>query len=365
MSAINLIGSFFTSLAVSGIILPLLIRQLHKKNLVDTPDRRKIHRGFIPSLGGVGIFIGIVTSCLLWLTFDGIHNLMYLLIAATILFAIGIRDDVKPIKARVKLIVQIIATILVLANGVLISTDYGLFGLDELNITLCVFLTIGFIVFFTNSFNLIDGLDGLAGTIALISSIFFAIWFYLNESYYLATISLSVMGAVIGFLYFNWQPARIFMGDTGSLTLGFIFAVLGISFMNLDYALSNGVHKIAAPISMMIAVLYIPIFDTFRIIIVRLSKKRSPFRPHNNHIHHVLMRLGLSHKIVALLLGSINIFFILLVITLSAQDDYIVLPIILILSFIISITLDQLIIHRVRTRGGRARRKMKAGLNID
>ena len=356
----NILGAFLVALAVSFLVMPLIIGLLRRKNLMDTPDRRKIHRGVVPSLGGIGIVSGIGISLLIWLTFSGIVEYKYLLAGTTLLFVAGIRDDLLPISPRVKLMVQILAASIVIISGIMIDSGYGLFGFDDLNITIKVFLSIGFIIFFTNSFNLIDGLDGLAGTIALIIATFFTSWFYLNEAYYLSVIGAATTGAVLGFLYYNWQPARIFMGDTGALSLGFLFSVLGILFLNQDFALSSGLHKINAPISMLIAVLIIPIFDTSRIIVVRLVKRKSPFEPDNNHTHHVLMRLGLSHSQVALVLGGANLIFIGFVLLFRQQPDNILLPVMMIAGFLISVTLDQLIIRRVRTRGGRARKRLKA-----
>ena len=151
---INIIGAFVVSLIASSISIPIIIKQLKKRSLIDIHDRRKVHRGIIPSLGGVGIYLAICIALLVFLTVDGIIDQKYLLIGSAILFVIGIRDDVKPIKPRIKLLFQIIATVIVLSGGLLIHSDYGLLGLGELNNTLRVFLTIGFIVFFTNSFNI-------------------------------------------------------------------------------------------------------------------------------------------------------------------------------------------------------------------
>ncbi len=354
----NILGAFLVGLIISFLIMPLIISTLKRKNLLDTPDRRKIHKGFIPSLGGVGIMAGVMVALLIWLTFGGIVEHKYILASVGILFVAGIRDDLIPISARVKLMVQMLAALIVVFNGVIINSGYGLFGVEELNFTLRAFLTIGFIVFFTNSFNLIDGLDGLAGSVALIISFFFATWFYLNESFYLSIISASTTGAIIGFLYFNWSPAKIFMGDTGALSLGFLFSALTILFLNQDYLLKLEAHKYQAPISIMVAILIVPMFDTIRIIVVRLIKKKSPFEPDNNHTHHVLMRLGLSHAQVALSLSAFNVLAIVLVTIFRNVGDNVLLPILILASFFISILLDQLIIRKVKTKGGQQRKRL-------
>jgi len=349
----NIIGAFLVSLLVSFLLMPLIIGLLKRKNLVDTPGRRKIHKEQVPSLGGIGIIGGLAAALTIWLTFSGIIAYKYVLAGIGLLFIAGIRDDLIPISARVKLFVQILAAVIVVLSGVLINSAYGLFGIEALGITLKVFFTIGFIIFFTNSYNLIDGLDGLAGTVALIISAFFSAWFYFNESYYLAIISVSMAGAIIGFLYYNWQPAKIFMGDTGALSIGFLFSVLSIFFLNENSLLTDEWYKYSAPVAITVSVLLIPLFDTIRIIIVRLVKKKSPFSPDKNHSHHVLMRLGMSHRNTALLLGGINILFILLVSVFNDLGDNILLPIIISICFILSVLIDQLIIHRVRTKRGR------------
>lgn len=349
----NVIGAFLVSLLISFLLMPIIIGVLKRKNLVDVPGRRKIHKNIVPSLGGVGIIAGWAISISIWLTLSGIIEYKYVLAGMGILFITGIRDDLIPISARIKLLAQILATTIVLLSGVMINSAYGLFGIEELDITLKVFFTLGFIIFFTNSFNLIDGLDGLAGSVALVISSFFSVWFYINESYYLAIISVATVGAIIGFLYYNWQPAKIFMGDTGALSVGFLFSILMILFLNENTALSNEWYKFNSPLAAMVAILFVPLFDTSRIIVVRLVKRKSPFKPDKNHTHHVLMRLGLSHGMTALLLGATNIILILIVSIFNDLGDNILLPIIISISFLLSVIVDQLIIHKVRTKRAR------------
>lgn len=361
----NILGAFLVGLLVSFLIMPLIISALKKKNLIDTPDRRKIHRTVTPSMGGIGIMAGVLIALLIWLTFSGIVENKYILAGVGLLFVAGMRDDLIPISARVKLMVQILAALTVVFTGTIINSGFGLFGFEELNFTLRAFLSIGFIIFFTNSFNLIDGLDGLAGTVALIISSFFSVWFYLNGSIYLAIISGATAGSIIGFLYYNWSPAKIFMGDTGALSLGFLFAVLALIFINQNHNLTTEWYKYNAPVATMIAILVIPLFDTFRIIVVRLVKKKSPFEPDNNHTHHILMRLGMTHAQVAILLASVNVVAIALVTIFRHAGDNVLLPILILSGFFLSVLLDQLIIKKVRTRGGRKRKKIQEAIKAN
>jgi UDP-GlcNAc:undecaprenyl-phosphate GlcNAc-1-phosphate transferase len=172
----NIVGAFLVSLLISFLLMPIIIGVLKRKNLVDVPGRRKIHKNIVPSLGGVGIIAGWAISISIWLTLSGIIEYKYVLAGMGILFLTGIRDDLIPISARVKLLAQILAAAIVLLSGVMIDSSYGLFGIEELGITLKVFFTLGFIIFFTNSFNLIDGLDGLEGTVAMVISLFFSLF---------------------------------------------------------------------------------------------------------------------------------------------------------------------------------------------
>jgi len=361
----NILGAFLVGLLVSFLVMPLIIGALKRKNLIDTPDRRKIHRTITPSMGGIGIMIGFTTALLIWLTFSGIIEYKYVLAGVGLLFVAGLRDDLIPISARVKLMVQVLAALIVVFTGTVINSGFGFLGFEELNFTLRAFLSIGFIIFFTNSFNLIDGLDGLAGSVALIISSFFSIWFFLNNSIYLSIISAATAGSIIGFLYYNWKPAKIFMGDTGALALGFLFSVLALLFINQDYALTTEWYKFNAPLATMIAILIVPLFDTFRIIVVRLVKKKSPFEPDNNHTHHILMRLGLTHAQVATLLASFNVFVIIMVTLFRNLGDHILLPILILSGFSISVLLDQLIINKVKTRGGKKRKKLHQAIKAN
>ena len=165
-------------------------------------------------------------------------------------------------------------------------------------------VTIFTIIVITNSFNLIDGLDGLAGSISLVVLSVLGIWFSLNGETVFGLILCAMAGSVLAFLQYNWQPAKIFMGDTGALILGFILAIASIKFMNLNYSLpEDSIYKFDGVIGTALTVLYIPLFDTLRVFTLRIIKKKSPFRADKNHVHHVLFRIGMTHRQVALLFG--------------------------------------------------------------
>lgn len=317
--------------------------------MMDTPGRRKIHKKITPSLGGIGIFIGLVIALTIWLPFEAFQQYKFVLAGMLILFLIGLRDDIVPLKASYKLLGQLVAAaMIVYLAGIKLNSFYGLFGIEELNPTVSQILSIFTIIVITNSFNLIDGLDGLAGTIATIALTTFGIWFYLTGDKWTSILAFSMAGSVVAFLTFNWDPSKIFMGDTGALAIGFLFSVLAIKFIDSNHNLmEDNIFRFSASVTTGICIIIIPLFDTLRIFILRLSKKQSPFTPDKNHMHHALMRMGMSHSQTALSLGGLNISYILIAISFRETSDGILLPAILVLSVLLSLTLDFLIVRKL------------------
>jgi UDP-N-acetylmuramyl pentapeptide phosphotransferase/UDP-N-acetylglucosamine-1-phosphate transferase len=249
-------------------------------------------------MGGLIIFVSFLFSILLWqpgMLFDDNRFLL----AAIILMAVtGIRDDIAPLPPFLKLLVQVVTAsmaVVVLTNVRLVSF-YGLFGVHELATWLSYTLSILFILFVTNAFNLIDGIDGLAGTIALICLLFLSMWFYCVGDIESAIFLICFAGAVLGFLYYNWQPASLFMGDTGSLVLGFIIAVFTLKFVSFNGALpAESSYKFHAVFSAGAAVILLPAFDTTRVFLLRIIKGQSPFLPDKQHLHHAVIRKVITH----------------------------------------------------------------------
>jgi UDP-GlcNAc:undecaprenyl-phosphate GlcNAc-1-phosphate transferase len=291
------------------ILLPVIIKVSRSIDLLDIPDRRKIHSISTPSLGGIGIFIGFILSMLISISFAELAELKFFLAGIILIFILGIRDDVSSLQAKHKLAVQILSAVLVVYfAGIKLQGLYGILGIFDLPTGVAEVLTVFMIVALTNSFNLIDGIDGLAGALGVIILSVFG-WIFLENGHMpLAVICLSVSGSLIAFLFFNWYPSKVFMGDTGSMLLGFITSVLAIIMVNHVTAahIIGGVYLLS-PVALAVAALIIPIYDTFRVFIIRLSKRRSPLAPDRNHIHHALLKLGMNHSRAALSLIIINI----------------------------------------------------------
>ncbi|HEX6892174.1 MAG TPA: MraY family glycosyltransferase [Chryseolinea sp.] len=343
------LAAAITSFVIAFLIVPVIIKYSLAKNLVDIPGRRKIHKKVTPSMGGIAIFIGFFISSLIWLDIQGLGYIKFILVALFVIFFIGVRDDLVPLKAMVKLVGQLMAaSLLIFLFDLRIKTFYGLFGVHELPDIVSYIITYFTIIVITNSFNLIDGLDGLAGTIAIVALLAFGIWFYLVDDQIFSILSFSMLGGIFAFLIFNWEPSEVFMGDTGALVIGMMLAILAIHFINVNYSLPVMTpYKFNGSVGTAACIIIIPLVDTLRIVILRISKGQSPFAPDKSHVHHAIMRLGMTHSQTTLTLAGVQILYIVLAITFQEFGDVYVLSGLLVLSFLLSVTLDRLIISRL------------------
>lgn len=343
------LAAAITSFVIAFLIVPVIIKYSLAKNLVDIPGRRKIHKKVTPSMGGIAIFVGFFIAGLIWLNIEEIGYVKFILVALFVIFFIGVRDDLVPLRAMVKLVGQIMAaSLLIFLFDLRIKTFYGLFGVHELPDVLSYIVTYFTIIVITNSFNLIDGLDGLAGTIAIVALLAFGIWFYLVDDQIFSILSFAMLGGIFAFLIFNWEPSEVFMGDTGALVIGMMLAILAIHFINVNYNLpAMTPYKFNGSVGTAACIIIIPLVDTLRIVILRVSKGQSPFSPDKSHVHHAIMRLGMSHSQTTLILGGVQILYIVLAIIFIEFSDIYVLSGLLVLSFLLSVTLDRLIISRL------------------
>jgi UDP-N-acetylmuramyl pentapeptide phosphotransferase/UDP-N-acetylglucosamine-1-phosphate transferase len=302
-------------------------------------------------MGGISIFIGFLIATLIWMDFSEWQTSRYVLSSLFIVFILGVRDDIVPFQARQKLFGQIVAVIILLFSGIQIHSFYGVFGVNEIPSVIGYFITAFVIVLITNSFNLIDGLDGLAATVSMVALTFFGVWFFLVGDSVFASLCFAMIGGILAFLVFNWSPAEIFMGDTGAMVIGMLLGVLVIHFMNTNYELHDEHSmKYAGTVASGVAVIIIPLSDTLRIIILRVSRGQSPFSPDKSHIHHAIMRLGMTHAQTSMILGAVNLFFISLVWVFREVSDIWLLPGIVLIALIFSIILDRLIIRKVSAK---------------
>jgi len=302
-----LILIFFVSFFVVFVCTPSLIKVSLMKNLTDEPgDLRKVHSKHIPTLGGLIIFAGTLFSLTLLLptlatTIPAAarvasSDIYYLIAALLIVFFIGIKDDIVGTAPIYKLLGHIlVGMILVLMGNIRITDFRGLFGIHEIPYWASTFLSVFTFVAVVNAFNFIDGLDGLAGGIGFIGAAGFGIWFTLCGSPALAAVSFALAGALAGFLIYNFSPAKIFMGDSGSLFIGLILCTLGVKLIELDSAaIPSYLINVSRPLIVMALFAY-PLMDMLRIVILRVIRGSSPLSADRNHIHHVLLDIHLGH----------------------------------------------------------------------
>lgn len=302
--------SVTVSFTITYFAIPAIITVAERKKLFDIPDERKIHLTPIPSLGGLGIFAGFVIACLLVISFRQTPEFQYFFASAIVIFFLGIKDDILIISPIKKFIGQVIAAFLIIyKGGVEITSMHGFMGIYELPDTFSLILTYFTVIVIINSFNLIDGVDGLAGTLGVMATLIFGIYFLAVDLPDYAIFSFALAGSLVAFLIFNFQPAKIFMGDTGSMLIGLVTSILVVKFINVSQ--SDGISfPIEASPAIGFAVLMIPLLDTLRVFAIRIFNRRSPFSPDRNHVHHLLLDRGMSHRSITILLVSINSLFI-------------------------------------------------------
>ncbi len=350
---------FVTAFVVSLVSIPIVIRLVNKYCLHDIPDIRKEHSTPTPTLGGIAITVGMIISLVFWFPFSFSNEIMACFFSIVILFVMGITDDVKNLSAKYKLIVETALALLVALSGVRITTFGGLFGLNELSITAQYSFTILVIVGTTNAINLIDGIDGLAGGLSFMSLVTLGIFLTMSNDKSFALIAFALAGGILAFLYFNMNPAKIFMGDTGSLVLGFIIAILCTRLIQVNSLAAQPLLK-TAPLFALGMVL-IPVFDTIRVSALRIWKGQSPFSPDRTHIHHLLTNAGYSHGLSSKIICLIHAFILLEVYWLKEARPEFILG--MLLATIITVTIAFYNIHRLKRQGKLSEQAVKFELS--
>lgn len=314
---------FIGAFLITYLTIPKIIGVVEYKRLMDDPNARSSHKSKTPTLGGVAFFYCLIFA-LFFIKDRAVHlEYIYIIPGLTILFIVGLKDDMVVLSPGSKLIAQVLAISFVLVNDS--------FGIESLNgflniyeIPYYLYLVIGGFLMLTiiNSYNLIDGIDGLASIVGIVIMIIYTTIFYLAQDYFFALISITMNACLMAFFGFNVSSSKkIFMGDTGSLIVGFIISILTLKFLALEptsygelpFLLEN------APL-IAISILIVPLFDTARVFTIRIANKKGPFSPDRNHVHHVLIDFwGLSHKQASFIIGCFNILFVVLFIILGSK----------------------------------------------
>lgn len=281
--------------------IPSIIQVAHNKNLLDMPNNRTVHELHTPRLGGLAIFAGFVSA--LTIFGDITRSIQELLAGCILIFFIGLKDDIVSVSAFKKFFVQVLAAgIIIFIGDVRVSSFHGFFGINDLPPGISYAFSFLMIIGITNAFNLIDGIDGLAGSLVVLVCLTLGFSFHFagnaNSAGY-EIVAFSLAGSVMGFLRYNIHKAIVFMGDSGSLICGFIIAVLLIQFIELDFV--ENTPGIA------IGMVFVPLLDTIRVFFMRIMKGLSPFSPDKNHLHHIMVGFGISQSMTIMILVAINI----------------------------------------------------------
>jgi UDP-N-acetylmuramyl pentapeptide phosphotransferase/UDP-N-acetylglucosamine-1-phosphate transferase len=298
------------SFLMSYKVFPVIINLSNIKNLHQEPEERSSHKHKTPNLGGIGIFFGftltIATLGSILSKFFESSMLLDLIAALLILFFIGVKDDLIVISPLKKLIAQLLAaSIVVFLSDVQVSDFNGFLGIYQLPYLISLLVTFFTFVLVINAYNLIDGIDGLAGSIALIIFVFFGFYFLINKQVLQVLISLSLIGPLLAFLKYNLSSnKKIFMGDTGSMVIGFVIVYQSINFLNINQTPNLKLQLSNGPV-FIIALLSFPLLDTLRVFTLRLVKGNSPFRADRNHLHHCFIDYGFSHLKSTLIIVSL------------------------------------------------------------
>lgn len=328
MAYIYVIVAFILAMVLSYFILPRIILISYKKNLFDEIDERKVHTKQIPRLGGVSFPLIVILS-LLFVTgvsfvsgngivqtdvLDTLLRYVFLICGMMLLFMIGIADDLIGVNYRYKFIVQIIAASFFPVSGLYISNLGGLFGLYAIPSWIGMAVTVFLVVYITNAINLIDGIDGLASGICGIALMVIGAILMIQGIWVSAMLAFIVLGLLIPFFYFNVfgnvdRLQKLFMGDTGSLTLGYLISFLMIHFCTDGNAMTSGTLADNNAIVMVFSVMIVPCFDVVRIVLVRICNGRSPFQPDRNHIHHKFLLINYTPQRSMLSILCIVLFF--------------------------------------------------------
>ncbi len=303
--------AFVTALAITWYYIPKVITVVRQRHLEDKPGRHKIHKNDIPTLGGIGIFAGFLIGFLLGV--DGyMPDLSYFAAAAMFLFFVGIKDDLVYLHPTKKLGGEVVSILVVFFfTDVRFSHLHGFLGATDISMSTSFFVTILVMLIIINAFNLIDGIDGLASSVGIVATLAFGLYFYLSGDLAFTVMAAALLGALIAFLRFNLSdgPNKIFMGDSGSLLIGFTMAVFAIRFNEIDANGTPFINFKSAP-SVSIAILIIPLYDTLRVIILRLINHQNLFTADNRHLHHLMLRAGFNHRWATTYISLFNIFLI-------------------------------------------------------
>lgn len=333
-----LLAGVISSFAITCLSIPTIVRIARYRKLVDIPNHRTSHKTEVPVLGGLAIFAGFSISSILFTSLSDSPNIRFLMGGIIILFLLGLKDDILMLDPKKKILGQIFAAaIVVILGNIRVSDFHNILGITSVGYIPGIIFTIFLLLVFINGFNLIDGVDGLSSGLAILASLMLGAWFCRSGHYNEAIISGCMVGTLSAYFIFNVTGTenKIFMGDTGAMIVGLILSFLSVRFLELERTSAENLRLQSAP-AVLFGLFFVPFFDMIRVVVVRISKRTSPFRADKKHIHHLLLRFGLSHLAVSLILIGADLFFLLLLFLLQPLGGFTAIVLSLLLATIMS-----------------------------
>ncbi|MDO6743448.1 MraY family glycosyltransferase [Tenacibaculum soleae] len=317
---INILIILISSFITTYLIVPKIIKVVSYKKLLDEPNKRSSHKKITPTLGGIAFFITIILSFFFLKKWDTESFSLNLMVSLTVLFIIGLKDDLIAVSAKTKALAQVLAiSFLIYDNNLLIESLGGFLGVTAINYWVYIAFIYFSIFFIINSFNLIDGVDGLAASIAITIFTFLGVMFFFLNQYYYTYLCIVIVGTLLAFLYYNLsENKKIFMGDTGSMIIGFLIGVLSFKLLTFHKNIESiGLIPSENILIVLCSLISIPILDTIRVFVVRTINKKSFFIADRNHVHHIFVDYGCSHKKTTLLIVIFNLIITICIYSLS------------------------------------------------
>ena len=309
----RLILAMMSALVIGWSIRMPVFKMAILKDFVVKPNQRSSHKGSIPNIGGIIVFLAFLCSFLLFARFADEGEFQYILLGAILIFLIGIYDDLLEISPRKKVKGEMLGVlVLIIGGGFYLTNLHGLFGIYQVSPWIGIPLTFIGLLGLINAINLIDGIDGLCSGMALVNCIFFGVWFYLSGNIEYLLMSVVLSAAIVPFFFINLlgKRSKMFMGDSGALMVGFLLGVMSIEFCEMSMV---GEYPVSARLGVVFGVLAIPILDTLRLFASRWMRGESPFAPDKRHLHHkfLIIYKGVHRKatftMLALNLGFIGL----------------------------------------------------------
>ena len=295
---LGLLAATISALLVVVFVHPRVVTFAKKRNIVDNPNARKLQRNPVPVMGGVAVFFGLIAGLCVASIFLNITELLPIFVAMSVMLSVGVADDVSELSPRLRFVIEIaVALIVMFWTGMSLNDLQGLWGYGALPMWLSVPLTVVSVVGIINAINLVDGVDGLSSGCCILASAAFGL-FFLKAGYYWPLLLCCIsVGALLPFFFHNvfGSKSKMFIGDGGSLMMGVIMSTYVVATVSTNGPCEKLVESGVGLVSFTLAVMSVPVFDTVRVMTMRIIRKTSPFKPDKTHLHHLFIELGFSH----------------------------------------------------------------------